>query len=161
MATAEQACAQRIEELVVRVGKIADPEGREAARQLMESVLELYGNGLERIMDIAAAESPAVTRRLAGDDLVSALLVLHGLHPDDLATRVTHALRKWHGSAELIGEFEGVVRVRLSGGVCGMKDAVEAAIREVAPDVVELIVEESFAPAGFVPLAMLDARCLT
>jgi hypothetical protein len=155
MAAADQACARKIEELVLRIGEMEDPEGRETARQLMEAILELHGNGLERMMEIASGESPALVRKFAGDDLVSALLVLHGLHPDDLETRVRHALGKWHGSAELLNEFEGVVRVRLSGCGCGMKEAVEAAIREAAPDAAEIVVEESFAPVGFVPLSAL------
>jgi len=155
MATADRVCAQKIEDLVLRIGSIADSESREAAQQLMEAVLELQGSALERVMEIASADSPGIVRRLAADDLVSALLILHGLHPDDLETRVRRALGKWHGSAELMGEFEGVVRVRLSGGGCGVKEAVEAALREAAPDAAEIVVTESFGTSGFVPISAL------
>jgi hypothetical protein len=158
MATPERELAERIEDLVLRIGNIPDPESRTAAQQLVASILELHGAGMERMMEIATgAGDPGVAliRRFAADNLVSALLLLHNLHPDDLRTRVQRALGKWHGSAELVGEFDGVVRVRLSGGGCGMKEAVEAAIREVAPDAIKIIVEESFQPAGFVPLAAL------
>jgi hypothetical protein len=59
-----------------------------------------------------------------------------------------------HAQAEVIGVFDGVVRVRLSGEGCGLKESVEAAIRAVAPDVTDVIIEER--PArGFVPLAAL------
>ena len=47
--------------------------------------------------------------------------MLHGLHPDDIETRVQQALGKMHGNAELIGVFEGVVRVRLTGSGCGLE----------------------------------------
>jgi hypothetical protein len=158
MATVEAASAHRIEELVRRIETIPDPESREIVRQLMESILELHGSGLLRMMEItSAAGNPgeALIRQFAGDSLVAALLILHDLHPDDLYTRVHRALGKWHGTAELIGEFEGVIRVRLSGAGCGVREAVEAAIREASPDSAEVIIEESFQPAGFVPLSAL------
>ena len=94
-------------------------------------------------------------RRLAGDGLVSSLLVLHGLHPDDIETRVIHALGKTHGNAELLGVVEGVVRVRLTGSGCGLRDGVETALREAVPDAVEIIVEESLPTNNFVPLSSL------
>jgi hypothetical protein len=159
MATAHEASVERIEELVGRIEAIPDMAARQAARQLMESILELHGSGLNRIMEIAfeaGDEGQALIRRFAADKLLSALLILHDLHPDDLSTRVQHALSKWHGSAELIGEFQGVVRVRLTGSGCGMQDAVETAIREAAPDAVEIVIDEALPQAGFVPLSALS-----
>jgi hypothetical protein len=158
MATADQELARRIEALVVRVGEILDAESREAAQELMAAILELHGSGLDRMMEMTfAAGEPgqALIRRFAGDGLVSSLLLLHDLHPDDLGTRVQHALGRWHGSAELVNEFEGTVRVRLSGVGCGLKEAVEAAIREAAPDAAEIVIEEGLPPAVFVPLSAL------
>ena len=64
----------------------------------------------------------ALIRRYASDDLVASLLVLHDLHPDDLETRVRHILAKLPGHPELMGVFDGVVRVRVAGegkAVCG------------------------------------------
>ena len=158
MATADRELAERIEELVLRVGRISDLESREAARQLMAAILELHGAGLARIVEItsgAGEPGQALIRGLANDNLVGALLLLHNLHPDDVNTRVRRALGKWRGSAELAGEFEGVIRIRLSASGCGMKEAVEAAVREAAPDALEIVVEEGFAAEGFVPLAAL------
>jgi hypothetical protein len=163
MATSGPECARQIEELVAGIEKIPDPLSREAARQLIESILELHGAGLDRMMEIASGNGnagQALIRRFAGDSLVAALLILHDLHPDALETRVQHALGKWHGSAEMVSEFEGVVRIRLSAGGCGMKEAIEAALREAAPDAVEVIVEETFQPAGFVPLSALGMMTL-
>jgi len=155
MAAADRACARKIEDLVLRIGNIADPEIRECANQLMGAVLELHGAALERVVEIVALDSPTLVRKLAGDELVSALLILHDLHPDDLETRVRRALLKWHGSAELVGAFDGVVRVRLSGGGCGLKEAVESAIREAAPDAVEIVLTESLGQSDFVPVSAL------
>jgi Fe-S cluster biogenesis protein NfuA len=149
---------RRIEHLVRRLELISTPEDRETAQALMEAILELHGAGLERILDIIfdGNESGKTTiRRLAADSLVSSLLVLHGLHPEDIETRVVHALAKAHGKAELLGVFEGIVRVRLTGGGCGVKEAVEAALREAVPDAVEIQIEESIPSNNFVPLASI------
>jgi hypothetical protein len=99
----------------------------------------------------------AAINRLASDNLVASLLVLHGLHPDDIETRVEQALGKMHGSAELLGVFEGAVRVRLTGSGCGLKESVEAAIREAAPDATGIAIEESAPSNGFVQLSSLGA----
>jgi Fe-S cluster biogenesis protein NfuA len=79
------------------------------------------------------------------------------LHPDDLETRVQHALSKPRADAELIGVFEGVVRVRLTGHACGLKESVEAMLRDAVPDALDIVVEESAPSNGFVPLASLGA----
>jgi Fe-S cluster biogenesis protein NfuA len=160
MAKAAEARLRRIEELVRRLNDIPNPESRDTARALMEAILELHGAGLERMMDIIFEQGEtgkAAIRRFAADDLVASLLLLHDLHPDDLETRVHRALAKTHGNAELVGVFEGVVRVRLTGGGCGLRDSVEAMVRDAAPDLVELIVEEGTqVPSNdFVPLAAL------
>ena len=84
----------------------------------------------------------AAVRRFTNDSLVSSLLILHDLHPDDVETRIGETLRKMHAQAELVGVFDGVVRVRLSGERCGLKESVEAAIRAIAPDVTEVVIEE-------------------
>ena len=99
----------------------------------------------------------AAIRRFAGDELVASLLLLHNLHPDDLETRVHRALAKTHGDAELLSVFEGVVRVRLLGAGCGLRDSVESLVRDAAPDLVELVMEETAqSPSNdFVPVAAL------
>jgi hypothetical protein len=157
MATADSERVRRIEELVRRLEDLPG-ESREIAQSLMEAVLELHGAGLERMMDLvfeAGDAGEATIRRFAGDDLVSSLLVLHDLHPDDIETRVQHALGKMQGNAELLGVVEGIVRVRLTASGCGVRESVEAAIREAVPDAAEIVISESMAPSGFVPLAAL------
>src|ERR1700756_4751484 len=61
----------------------------ERAQQLVREVVGLYGAGLERIMQLG---DPGMPERLAADDLVASLLLVHGLHPHDVRRRVTDAL---------------------------------------------------------------------
>src|ERR1700741_1984264 len=60
----------------------------ERAQQLVREVVGLYGAGLERIVQLA----PDLAERLAADDLVASLLLVHGLHPHDVHRRVSDAL---------------------------------------------------------------------
>lgn len=158
MATVDEERVRRIEDLVRRLEEIPDPESRQTAQSLMEAILELHGAGLERMMDLVfeAGDSGKTTiRKFASDGLVASLLVLHNLHPDDIETRVQQALGKMHGNAELLGAFEGIVRIRLTGAGCGMRELVESAVRDAAPDAVDIIVEEAVPTFGFVSLDSL------
>jgi hypothetical protein len=151
---------RRIEDLVRQLDEMPDQKNREAARALMAAILELQGAGLERMMDIVfetGDAGKAAIRKFAADELISSLLLLHDLHPDDLETRVHRALSKAHANVKLVSVFEGTVRVRLTGGGCGLRDSVEALIRDAAPDLVELVIDEvTLAPPNdFVPIASL------
>ncbi|HXQ57373.1 MAG TPA: NifU family protein [Actinomycetes bacterium] len=148
-----RAVGTRIEELLGRIRSAGDPGTAEAAEEVVRLVVELYGAGLERAVELAG---PEVTERLAGDELVASLLVLHGLHPRDTETRVVEALDKVRpylgshaGGVELLGvDPEGVVRLRLEGSCDGcpsstmtVKLAIERAIEEAAPEVTTVEVE--------------------
>src|SRR6201992_280438 len=61
----------------------------ERAQQLVREVVGLYGAGLDRIMQLGG---PDLRERLATDDLVASLLLVHGLHPHDVHRRVSDAL---------------------------------------------------------------------
>ncbi len=109
--------------------------------------------------------------KLGSDPLVCGLLVLYGVHPVSLEDRVARAienvrpqLRKHGGSVELIAIADAVVRVKIqsSGHGCGssveaLKNTVEQAILEAAPEVVEVVVEGvPVSAAGFVPLNLIQ-----
>jgi Fe-S cluster biogenesis protein NfuA/nitrite reductase/ring-hydroxylating ferredoxin subunit len=103
------------------------------------------------------------------------LLILHGLHPFDLETRVRQALDKVRpylgshgGNVELLGvTAEGVVRLRLAGSCHGcpssqvtLKYAIEEEIYKAAPDLTAIQVEgavdnQPVRPPDFVPVAEL------
>ncbi len=74
---------------------MADAEGRASAMELFQTIMDLHGAGLERMMEIVfdGGESGGeVIDKFARDDLVASLLLLYGLHPLDLETRVIEAI---------------------------------------------------------------------
>lgn len=166
---------QSIEHLLSRIEASTDPSLRASVQELLQIVMDLHGAGLERMLELVAAtgEGGAGTlQRLGRDELVGSLLILYGLHPADLETRVAqaldkirHRLRAHDGEVELVEVHEDVVRLRLSakGHGCGstpqaLREMVEQAVYGAAPDVTTLIVEgteDADTRQGFVPLAML------
>jgi Fe-S cluster biogenesis protein NfuA/nitrite reductase/ring-hydroxylating ferredoxin subunit len=144
----------RIEELLGQIRSTGDPGAAETAEEVVRLVVELYGAGLERAVELAG---PDALERFVGDELVASLLVLHGLHPKDTRTRVVEALdqvRPYLGShaggVELLGvdPEAGVVRLRLEGSCDGcpsstqtVKLAIERAIEQAAPEVTAVEVE--------------------
>jgi Fe-S cluster biogenesis protein NfuA len=146
---------QKIEGLVARIRGASDHETRKAALALVQTVMEFHASGLDRMMEIASEAGDSGWRIIdafAADEIVSNLLVLHGLHPLDLETRVRSALDRVRpylnshgGNVDLIEVSEGVVRLRLVGSCNGcpsssvtLKTAIEKAIHEAAPDVVAI-----------------------
>lgn len=165
---------QRIGGLVQEIESIADPAVRAASKDLVQSLMDLHGAALERALDIVAdsgAQGMAVIDRLGRDALVSSVLILYGLHPDDLETRVVKAvdrvrpqLRKQGCEVELLGVNDGAIRLRVETGshTCGstaktVQAALEAAIYDAAPDLISLAVEglEEKPASGFVALDKL------
>jgi Fe-S cluster biogenesis protein NfuA len=166
---------QRIGELVGELENIKDAETRASAKALVQLLLDLHSVGLEQVMEIVAKNGDSGQRTiddLGRDPLVSSLLVLYGLHPLDLETRVAQAVeklrpkvRKVGGELELLSNEGGVVRVQLqvTGHSCGstgrtLKAMVEEALYEAAPDLGHLLIEGLEEPAGssgFVPLGKL------
>lgn len=152
---------------------------RERAEELVRLVVDLYGAGLERVLDIMYERGRLdddVLDALAADDLVASLLLVHGLHPYDVATRVGRALdgvRPYLGShggdVELLGVSDGVVRLRMLGTCDGcpsssvtLKLAVEGAIEAVAPEITAIEVDEGHAAGtangATIPVQSLFAR---
>jgi len=151
-----QRLSQRIEGLIARIETAPDSNERADALNLARSLMELHGAGLDRLMEIVAragASGYALMDDFAGDDMVASLLLLYGLHPYDLETRVMKALdgarpflQSHGGDVELLGVTDGTVRLRLAGNCrnCSssamtLKLAIERAIYEAAPDVTEII----------------------
>ncbi|HVF92048.1 MAG TPA: NifU family protein [Blastocatellia bacterium] len=148
---------QKIEGLVRKIESMADEKARASALELFQSIMDLHGAGLERMMS-AAFDAGDAGRRIietfAEDELVSSLLLLYGLHPLDLQARVEAAidkmrpmLRSHGGSLELVSIVDGVVRLRLDGSCkgCGLtaqalKQSVEEAVYDAAPDMSALYV---------------------
>ena len=140
----------RIETLLGEIEKLADPNARSKAAEMAQVLLELYGEGLARMMEVVARgeECERTFKVFAEDELISHLLLLHGLHPLDVETRVVQALEEVRpylqshgGNVELLGIEGGVARVRLQGSCDGcpsstvtLKLAIEEAVLKAAPD---------------------------
>jgi Fe-S cluster biogenesis protein NfuA len=159
-----EALVQRVQELTERLEEIADPGAREAAEGLVAAVMDLYGEGLERILqalDDAGPPAAELRGRIVEDGVVGSLLLIHGLYPVDLETRVQEALdgvrpymHSHGGDVELLGLEQGVARLRLEGSCQGcpassatLEQAIRQALEEAAPDLQGLEVEGIEAPA--------------
>jgi Fe-S cluster biogenesis protein NfuA/nitrite reductase/ring-hydroxylating ferredoxin subunit len=148
----EEALVGRVQELTARVEEVADPELRELADDLAAAIVQLYGEGLERIV---AALGPELRSQLAQDGIVASLMLIHGLYPVDVQTRVREALagvrpylESHGGDVELLGIADGVARLRLRGSCDGcaasqstLELAIERALEEAAPDLLGIDVE--------------------
>ena len=156
--------------MVRKLESSADPDLLATAQELVRSLMELYGAGLERITEIVFEKGEAgreILDQLGRDELVGNLLAANGLHPLDLEARVRRAVDKLRTKAtvESLSVEHGVIRLRLraTGSGCGssaatLKSTVEEAIYEAAPDMVRLVIEgleETGAASGFVPLEKL------
>ena len=140
----------RIETLLGEIEALTDPNARSKAAEMAQVLLELYGEGLARMMEVVAqgAEGEKAFEAFAEDELISHLLLLHGLHPLDVETRVDRAIEEVRpylqsrgGDVGLLGIEGGVARVRMEGSCGGcpssavtLKLAIEEAVLKAAPD---------------------------
>jgi Fe-S cluster biogenesis protein NfuA len=168
--------SERIEQLAAKLEQAADPELHATAMELLQCVMELHGTGLDRMMQVLAEsdEAGSLTDKLLNDNLVSSLLLLHNLHPQDLPARVTAALEKVRPqlesqscAAELVGIENGIVGLRLlhHGRGCHstaatMAVVLEDAVTEAAPDAERIMVETLETPvqAQIVTIAQITSE---
>jgi Fe-S cluster biogenesis protein NfuA/nitrite reductase/ring-hydroxylating ferredoxin subunit len=149
----------RVEGLLEAVEALPDPGARDVALTAMQALLDLYGEGLARIADQVG---PLQTTVMAGDELVSHLLLVHGLHPVPVEERVREGLDEVRpyldshgGDVELVEVRDGVVRLRMQGSCEGcpasamtLKSAIEDAVLKAAPDVEAVEAEGLSEPAA-------------
>lgn len=163
----------RVESLVGELTALSNPAAQSLTEELLGTVLELHGAGLQRVLEVIETTPghEALLSRLEEDDMVRNLLLLHGLHPRPLRQRVETALetvrpfmRAHKGGVELLGVDNGVVRLRLEGSCHGcsastqtMRNAVEKAIYDAAPDVASIAVDGLAPPPSGPP----PIDCLT
>ena len=148
----------RVQDLQARLDAAPDPVTRAVAEELLSALVQLYGAGLEQILDgLFAAGEPGerIAAELAQDPLVATLLFIHDLHPVPLADRVRGALdsvrpymESHGGNVELLSLDRGVARIRLKGSCsdCSASSvtlelAIKQALEEAAPDLEGLEVE--------------------
>ncbi|MFD5949021.1 NifU family protein [Streptomyces collinus] len=160
----------RLDELLEGLESAPGPTTR-SATEAVALLTEVYGEALARVMDHA---DERVAERLAEDELLGHLLVLHDIHPEPAERRAARAVERLRpavqergGDVEWAGVEGQVARVRLTtGGGCGsgcggggdeVTDAVRAAVLAAAPELTSVEPLTETAPA-FVPLTTLTHR---
>jgi hypothetical protein len=148
---------------------------RARARDIVRAVLDLHGDALKRMMgEVAAghASPQALVDAFAHDPQIAGVLLLHGLHPLDLESRVRAALaalapslQKQFARLAAVTITDGTVRVRLERGAghggpaaAPLRAHVEDAIVAAAPDAVTIEVEVPPESLAFVPVEHVRLR---
>jgi hypothetical protein len=163
---------QRMAAIVEQLESAGDPNTRAMAKELLESLMALHGAGLERILEIAGED---IVAKCSRDEVVSGILLLYGLHPDNLVTRAQRAVDKSLSALELHGAYaelksigdDGTITVLLhhkpNGGCgatgAGARSVLEANLQNAAPDACSILIEETGAElstAAFVSVAQLQ-----
>ena len=165
-----QQIGERVQELEV----IGDPAVRAKAKELVQLLMEMHGSAVERMLEVIFQSNNTGARmidELGGDPLVSSLLILYGLHPEDVQARVEKKMVQVRSQLYKMGaEVTSIVvnggdvgvTVNIEGHTCGsttqnVRAAVEDAIYEAAPDLKSLVVEglPEPSPSGFVTMDSL------
>jgi Fe-S cluster biogenesis protein NfuA/nitrite reductase/ring-hydroxylating ferredoxin subunit len=142
----------RVQELTGRLEDLDDPACRELAEELTSAVVQMYGAGLERIVELADA---GTRDEMSKDSLVAGLLMIHDLYPVPIEERVMQALdtvrpymESHGGNVELLGIEDGIAKLRLEGSCKSCRAssstlelAVRQALEEAAPDLLGMDVE--------------------
>ncbi len=167
--------AARIEELLAQIERMAGPSTWQGVEELVERLVRLYGAGLQRTLAYAretGADEARLAASLGADELVSSLLLLHGIHPLPVEVRVERALERVRpvlgthaGGVEFLGvNAGGVVGLRLLGACQGcpssratVEGTLRRAIEEAAPEIAGIDWGEGTgAPSPPMKLPILD-----
>jgi hypothetical protein len=144
---------RQVEALIAELNLCDDPTNRNLARTLLQVVLDLHGLALARLTAMLAAEAggPERLARLAEDPHVRAVLLLHGLHPEDTVERVARAVAALNQELDADGAVVRMVSVSATTArlfvrhgtaePAVLRDKIEVAIVEAAPELAELIIE--------------------
>lgn len=147
-----------------------DEPARSAGLDAVQQLVELYGEALARLLGHArsgGADGP-FDGALAGDELLSHLLLLHGLHPDDAPTRIENALAAMRpqlesrgATVDLVGVDGGVARLHFSAAQPlpeKLVELFETAVLTAAPEVEAVESGGSVVRKDFVPLGSLQRK---
>jgi Fe-S cluster biogenesis protein NfuA/nitrite reductase/ring-hydroxylating ferredoxin subunit len=153
-----EALLERVQELQDRLDSAGDPATRKLAEELVSAVVQMYGEGLERILERLLAGSETgeqIAISLTDDPYLATLLLIHDLHPVPLEVRVQEALdsvrpymESHGGNVELLSLENGIARIHLRGSCsdCSasavtLELAIKQALEHAAPDLEGLEVE--------------------
>jgi hypothetical protein len=134
---------EHIARLLDEVRAAAGPQTWPRVEALVHALMELYGAGLARLLELVAeahALDATLRSRLCADELLSSLLLLHRLHPTPTRERVEQALYPLRAHLERVAFDDGIVRIRLTDD-CALESAqklIERTIEEAAPEVTRI-----------------------
>jgi nitrite reductase/ring-hydroxylating ferredoxin subunit/Fe-S cluster biogenesis protein NfuA len=151
--------------LVEELERYPDTEIGQKALDLVQIIMDLYGEALRRVL--ATVDTlplkDQILSRLVEDEVVRAVLLIHGLMPVDVLDRVVAALDHIRpyllsqgGDVKLLGIEQGRARLRLlrSGAgaapVAVLKQELENALNQHVPDLLEIEIEGVAQPADLV-----------
>jgi hypothetical protein len=140
-----------IRERVARVeGALEKIEGlpaapRETALDAVGALVDLYGEGWARALAAIRDHCPGGAEVMAEDELVSHLLMLHGLHPTGIEGRIRGAIEEVEAAVnadglvvELVGVESGVARLKFGGNghapIAGLQDLVKETVFHAVPE---------------------------
>ncbi len=142
-----------------------DERTHERVEELVGLLMRLYGEGLARIVELVSThldDPQAIAELFVADDLVSSLLILHGLHPVPLDERVRAALVDHPGTQLAAMDDKGVAFVELTPTGCGSSAAgrlrdIERALLAAVADLSAVEIRELPRPQAAVELISVDA----
>ncbi len=169
--------AARIERLLGDVRASVGPVAWQRVEELVSRLVALHGAALGRtlfLVEEAGALDADLRARLAGDELVGAMMALHGMHPDPPLVRAQAAIERVRallgdaaGAVDLEIDERDVLRVTLAGDWrrcavprAGVDDALRRALEEAAPDIaaIEIGGVDWGSPSPPAPLVQLDLQ---
>ena len=151
--TSDQLIA-RVQELTAQLEEVQDFQARAVADELVASIMQLYGEGLERIIAARSTSRRARSARRGRRRREPAAdpRPVSGVARDARAARRSSSVRPYMeshgGDVELLGVEDGVAQMRLVGHCEGcpaseatLELAIKKALEETAPDLEGLEVE--------------------
>ena len=163
-------CVGRMETSIEALESIADPNARGLARDLLESALDLHAIALAKVLTICqeTENGEVLIRNLLADAYVGAVVLLHGLHPQDAEGRLRSKLAEMRPHwgvrgfrVELTHVDRTAARVQVAvsdnadrGTNKALALEIEQVLTEAAPDLDRIMVEisdKSIQTLAFVP----------
>lgn len=158
-----------VEELIRDIDSIPDEAARGRVRDIVGLLLDLQGEGFRRLL--AQLESQGESgresiRKMAADDLLGGLLLVHGLHPVGPRERIREALERVRpllgshgGNVELVEWTDaGVLKLRLEGSCHGcpssqetLRGTIEEALLTAVPEITSIVLDPALAEAARQP----------
>ena len=147
---------EQLNALVEELENYPDANVREKTLDLVQMILALHGEALHRILKTldSSPQREQMLSQIINDDVVRAVLIIHGLAPDDLPTRVAAAVENLRPflisqgcDVKLLGVEEGRAKLRLIRNGQGappisvLKGEIEKALTESAPDLLGIEIE--------------------